>query len=475
MGQEIDRTRFTEQDFERFRARLAAETALFGRAARDGGVANRGFVIGFELEAWLVDHGLVAAPINEAYLEALADPLVVPELSRFNVELNGTPRALGGDAFSLLAAELAQTWRHCVDVSHDLDAALVLIGILPTIRRSDLVLANVSALHRYVALNEQILLQRGGRPIQLDIDGEEPLRLTHQDVMLEAAATSFQVHLQVPADAALRFFNASLVASAPVLAAATNSPFLFGKRLWEETRVPLFEQAVATRADATGPENRRVSFGSGYLRESIAEHFEDVVRRHPVLLPVLESDEPSRFAHLRLHNGTVWHWNRPLIGFEADGSVNVRIEHRVLPAGPSLLDGVANAAFYVGLVSALATLSRPVEADLPFAAARANFYAAAREGLDARVTWLDGRPVPVGALLVDELLPLARQGLREHGVAPDEIERWLGIIEQRVRTRRTGSAWQRAWTQRRGRDFVRLLADYLEYQRSGAPVHEWPA
>ena len=474
LGQEIDRIRFMEQDFERFRARVREEADLFGRMARGGRLSNRGFVIGFELEAWLVDHGLVAAPINEAYLAALGDPLVVPELSRFNVELNGTPLPLRDGAFSSLAQELTATWAHCLDVSHEMDAALVLIGILPTIRRSDLVLANVSPLRRYRALNEQVLRLRGGRPIQLDIDGDEPLRISHEDVMLEAAATSLQVHLQVPGEAALRFFNASLVASAPVLAAGTNSPFLFGHRLWEETRVPLFEQAVATHAGATAPEDRRVSFGGGYLRESIAEHFDDVARRFPVMLPVLETDEPSRFSHLRLHNGTVWHWNRPLIGFDADGATNVRIEHRVLPAGPSLLDTVANAAFYVGLVSALATLTRPVEADIPFEAARAGFYAVARDGLAAQITWLDGRQHPVQALLQDEVLPMARQGLRWQGVDAAEVERWLGIVEQRVRARRTGSAWQRGWVERHGREFSRMLADYLEHQRSGAPVHEWP-
>ena len=475
MGQEVDRTRFTEHEFEDFRDRAVAEAALFGNVARSGSLSSHGFVIGFEAEAWLVDHGLVPAPINEAYLAALADPLVVPELSRFNVELNGTPQPLCADAFSALERELARTWRHCLDVSHRMDAALVLIGILPTIRQTDLVLANVSALRRYVALNEQILRLRAGRPIQLEIDGDEPLRLSHADVMLEAATTSFQVHLQIPADAAVRFYNASLVASAPVLAAATNSPFLFGHRLWHETRVPLFEQAVATAPCASSLENSRVSFGSGYLRESIAEHFEDAVRRFPVLLPLALDDAPERFSHLRLHNGTIWNWNRPLIGFDEDGATHVRIEHRVLPAGPSLLDMVANAAFYVGLVSALATLSQPVEAEIPFGDARESFYAAARHGLDARIAWLDGRSRPARSLILDELLPMARQGLRGHGVDAEEIERWLGLVEQRVRTRRTGSAWQSAYVERHGRDFQPMLADYLEHQRSGAPVHEWPS
>jgi len=475
VGDEIERIELGAEQTARFEARLRDEVELFGRVARSGGLSRAGFVVGFELEAWLVDHGLVPAPVNERYLEALSDPLVVPELSRFNVELNGTPRALAGDAFSQLGAELEATWRRCLDVSHDMDAALVLIGILPTIRQTDLTLANVSPLRRYAALNEQILRLREGKPIELDIDGDEPLHLLHHDVMLEAATTSFQVHLQIPADLAVRFYNASLLASAPVLAAGTNSPFLFGHRLWDETRIPLFEQAVATHASGTAPESRRVTFGSGWLRESIAEHFEDAVRRFPVLLPRVADDDPARFSHLRLHNGTIWCWNRPLIGFDPDGAVHTRIEHRVLPAGPSLADMIANASFWVGLVSALATLERPPELDVSFRSVREGFEDAARCGLGARVAWLDGRLRPVRALVTDELLPIARQGLRMHGLHADEIDRWLGIVEQRVREGATGSAWQCRWVERHGRDFPRMLADYLEHQRSRAPVCEWPA
>lgn len=475
MGQEVDRTRFTAADFARFGARAQEELTLLRRVAKESGLSRAGFVIGFELEAWLVDHGLVPAPINESYLAALADPLVVPELSRFNVELNGTPRALGGDAFSLLASDLDATWRRCLEVSHRMDAALVMIGILPTIRRSDLTLANVSALRRYAALHQQIQRLRAGAPIRLDIDGDEPLQIANAEVMYEAATTSFQVHLQVPAELAVRFYNASLLASAPILAASTNSPFLFGHRLWHETRIPLFEQAVATDAGTTPPELRRVTFGSGWLRESIVEHFDGVLAHFPALLPYVCDDAAERFSHLRFHNGTIWHWNRPLIGFDPDGTPHVRIEHRGLPAGPSLLDMVANAALYVGLTSGLATLSRPPEHDLPFAAARANFLAAARHGLDAQVTWLDGSLHAVRELLLDELLPIACHGLGAQGVASREIERWLGIVEQRVRTGRTGSVWQRQWTERRGPAFQPMLADYLEHQRSGAPVYEWPA
>jgi hypothetical protein len=473
VGQEISRTRFTAGDFKRFEARLADETRRFGGLVRGGRLSSRAFMVGFELEAWLIDHNYFPAPINTEYLAALGNPLVVPELSRFNVELNGTPQPLRGRGLSLLEAELRATWRHCLEVSHAMDSALMMIGILPTIRESDLTLANISAMNRYAALNEQILRRRGGRPIVIDIAGVEHLRTEHADVMLEAATTSFQIHLQVPASHATHFYNASLIAAAPVLAAGVNSPFLFDHLLWPETRVPLFEQAVAMLPEDADPADRRVSFGGGYLRDGIDGYFADNRRRFPVLLPI-ESDAPATtFPHLRLHNGTIWRWVRPLIGFDPDGTPHVRIEQRVLPAGPGILDMLANAAFCLGLTGFLAGRHPPPEAALPFTAARDNFYAAARHGLGASLRWLDTPAVPVRTLLLDELLPMARNGLKDFSIDPEDIDRYLDVIEARVRSGQTGAAWQRAYVEAHGRDFLRLSAAYLEHQRSDAPVHEW--
>ncbi|HCU53376.1 MAG TPA: glutamate--cysteine ligase [Gammaproteobacteria bacterium] len=473
MGQEISRTRFSDDDFARFQERVAEETRRFSELTQQQKLSAHGRRVGFELEAWLVDHSLYPAPINSEYLAALRNPLVVPELSRFNVELNGSPQVLRDRAFSSLEAELRDTWQHCLDVSHRLDSALMLIGILPTIRERDLTMANASALNRFKALNEQILSRRGGRPITVDIEGVESLHLVHDDVMLEAAATSFQVHLQVPAAECVRYYNASLIASAPVLALGVNSPFLFNRLLWQETRIPLFEQAVAMLPSDADPANRRVSFGSGYLQEQIDEYFLDNLRRYPVLLPIVHDTPLDMFAHLRLHNGTIWRWNRPLVGFDDDGTPHVRIEHRVLPAGPSLIDMLANAALYTGLVTALATQPVAPETGLPFPKARANFYAAARYGLEARLHWMQSPETGARELLEQELLPLARHGLRSLDIHEADIERYFDVLSARVRSGQTGAAWQRAYTERHGRDFLRLSAAYLEYQRSGAPVHEW--
>jgi hypothetical protein len=473
VGQEIERTHFRAQDFQRFRHCLVQETALLEAWLREGRFDQDSYVGGFELEAWLVDHNFFPLPRNQEYLTRLSNPLVVPELSRFNVELNATPQPLAGQALRRLEHELTQTWRHCLQVAHELECQLVMIGILPTIRQQDLTLSNISPLNRYYALNEQVLKLRRGRPLRLDINGRDRLALTHDDVMLEAATTSFQVHLQAPASDAARYFNAAQILSAPMVALAANSPFLFQRDLWDETRVPVFEQAVDVGDDAH-PERRRVTFGSGYLYDDAAAYYQENVERFPVLLPISFAEGAGQLRHLRLHNGTIWRWNRLLIGFDAANVPHLRVEHRVMPAGPSIVDMISNAAVYLGASRFLAGLRRAPEADLPFAQARDNFYTAARDGLDAHIVWLDGDEVSMRSLLLDEILHMAREGLLLLGADADDIEHYLAIAETRTRTGQNGAAWQRAHIAKYGRDFFRLTADYLEHQRSAMPVHEWP-
>jgi hypothetical protein len=475
LGQEIGQTRFTDDDRLRFESRLQQETELLVEHLRSGRIAQDCCVGGFELESWLVDHNYFPSPTNETYLARLNDPLVVPELSKFNVELNGTPQTLRGDAFRRLEQELEQTWRHCVDIAHEQDAALVMIGILPTIRETELTLGNISQMNRYFALNEQILKGRRGEPIHIDIMGREHLVTMHQDVMLEAATTSFQVHLQVPEHQAVRYYNAALILSGPIVAACANSPYLFETDLWDETRIPLFEQAVEIGGYgglATSP-MRRVTFGSGYARESMAEIFLENLSAYPVLLPIHFDSEATELSHVRLHNGTIWRWNRPLIGFDEHGVAHIRIEHRVMPAGPSIADQIANAALYIGLSRFLAEAPQAPEDRLDFDVVRENFYRAARYGLEAEMIWFGGAKTDVCTLLLEELLPMAAHGLGSLGIDEDDIEHYLDILRARIRTKQNGSGWQRAYIDHHGRDFFKLTAAYLERQRSGMPVHEW--
>ena len=470
MGQEIGREAFDAADFDAFAARLDEETgrlrAWFGHER----FSRRGWTAGFELEAWLVGRDARPRPVNGPFLEQLGNDLVVPELSRFNVELNGSPTTLRARAFSRLADELDHTWADCRRCAGELGVAIAMIGILPTVAPDELTLENMSGLTRYRALNRELLRLRDGVPFELRIDGREKFRRTHPDVMAEAAATSFQIHLQVRQASAVRLFNATLAVSAPMVAVSANSPFLFGHDLWAETRIPVFEQAVCV---GEGP-FQRVTFGRGYLRDSLLELFEENLAHYPPLIPSLSDAEPGSLPHLRFHNGTIWRWNRPLVGFDSDGVPHLRIEHRVVPAGPTVEDAIANAAFYYGMVAALAAQATPIETRLAFGAARENFYDAARDGLEASLHWpgADGR-VEARTLILDELLPLAHEGLEGLGIPEAERRGYLGVIESRVASGLNGATWQRRWVERHGRDFASLVRAYLERQDTGVPVHRW--
>jgi gamma-glutamyl:cysteine ligase YbdK (ATP-grasp superfamily) len=468
VGQEIERARFEPRDFERFACSLDEETRALGALLEAGGLSARGNVGGLEVEVWLVDAEGLPSPLNEPFLARLANPNVVHELSQFNVELNVQPQCIAGQGLRQLEDDLAATWRSCAAVAGELGVTVMAIGILPTVSDAALCPQNMSTSARYRALNEQVLRLRSGRPIELHLVGAESLRSTHSDVMLEAAGTSLQVHLQVPVAAATRTMNAASIVSAATVAVAANAPFLFGRRLWAETRIPLFEQAV----DVGGPE-RRVTFGSTYVRASLFEMFLENQEHYAPILPIELPPQAGRFAHLRLHNGTVWRWNRPLVGFDDDGTPHLRIEHRPMAAGPTILDMASNMAFFLGLVAWYAQLDAPPERELPFSSAKQNFYEAARLGLAARVDWLDGNRWELRRLVLEALLPLARRGLEQLGVQGAEIERYLGVIEARASKGQTGAAWQCAFVDRHGADFGALVRAYRERSASGAPVHNW--
>ncbi len=472
MGDEINQRYYDADDFSDFRHNLDEETALLGNLFQQDDFSKRGDMAGFELEAWLIDDQGDPFPDNESYLKALDNPLVVPELARFNVELNGSPTALTGRVFSRLQDELDATWRSCRKAADRLKCHLLTIGILPTVKEAMLSDEYMSHMVRYQTLNDRVMALRDGKPLELNIEGTPNLLATHSDVMLEAAATSFQVHLQCLPDRAVRDFNASLIASAPMVAVSANSPFLFGHALWDETRIPLFEQAV----DLGERFPSRVSFGKSYVNESLFEIFEENQREHPILIPAVQEQPANQFAHVRFHNGTLWRWNRPLIGFDFDGQVHLRIEHRVIPAGPTIKDCIANCAFYFGLVRGWGLDKEPLENHIPFEVARDNFYNAARYGLGARVRWSrDGTEseVSIRSLIIDELLPIARAGLQSRSIPDSEIDDYLGVIAARAESSQNGAAWQRRWIEENGPDFNGLVLAYREQQNRGCPVHEW--
>lgn len=471
MGREIRGSEFSKEDFAWFQGRLEQETRSLRETFAAGQCSNAGPFIGLELEVWLIDHNFFPSPHNQSFLERLADPSVVAELSQFNIEINAPVERLAGRAFRRMHAHLSETMRRCATNAHDDVCTVIAIGTLPTLRQQDLSLEAMTPSHRYYALNREAMRLRGGMPLNIDIDaassGGGHLLACFKDVMLEAAATSFQLHLQVPAAIVSRTYNASIVLSAPLVAIAANSPFLFGQALWNETRIPIFEQSLH---QTHGPQ--RVTFGTAYVAEAITDLFDENFIDYPVLLPVGAGDPVRCYSSLRLQNGTIWRWVRPIVGFDTCGTPHVRIEQRVLPAGPSVSDMMANAALYFGAVHMLARELEDAEAALPFALARENFYEAARRGLNAEIYWPGGSGRrPVRAVLED-LVSLAAEGLAEQGMDEDLIDHYLDIISCRLASGRNGAEWQLAYFKRHG-DLHKLTAAYVENQRTGRPVHEW--
>lgn len=474
MGQEIHTTSYQDADYQRFYQRLLAETELLGKFIQDKVCSEIPPVAGFEIEAWLLYDDMRPAPLNEAFLQTFNNSMAAPELAKFNVEMNTPPVALTADVFSRLHHDLGDTWQHAELHARQMDLNLMMIGTLPTLQQHELNLNNMSNMNRYRLLNQQVLATRG-RPIVLDICGHEHLRVEHHDVMLEAATTSFQLHIQTPLSMAHHFYNASIIASAPMVALCANAPYLFGKDLWSETRIPMFEQAVALggyRGASEGPLHR-VSFGSDFARQSILECFQENLQHFPVLLPESFDDAPELFSHLRLHNGTIWRWNRPLVGFDEDGTPHIRIEHRTPAAGPTVFDSIANAVFFYGLVKNLCDDCVAGHIDLSFAQAKDNFYQAARHGLDSPVTWFAERKLRLLSLFEQELIPRAEQGLQALGIDAGDSHVYLDGIRQRIANQQTGSQWQRLFIKANPGEFSALTRLYLQKQRQGQAVAAW--
>ncbi|MEQ8410755.1 MAG: hypothetical protein RIC51_07790 [Erythrobacter sp.] len=472
MGQDILAEGFTQSDFARFDARLAEETKALRNAFAAGKLADNGPTIGLELEAWLIDHNFFPAPFNQSFLERLGDPNVVAELSRFNIEINAPVLGLAGRDLERLHEHLSETMRRCAANAHEDVSTVVAIGTLPTLREGDLSIEAMTPTNRYAALNRELERSRGDAPVTIDIAAPEPggerFTASYRDVMLEAATTSLQLHLQVPAKRTWLYYNASVILSAPLVAISANAPYLFGRKLWQETRIPVFEQALG---GVEGPP--RVSMGDGYMEPDPTAIFAQNIALYPSILPDCGDERSERFPCLRLHNGTIWRWVRPIVGFGEEDRPHVRIEQRVMAAGPSVYDMMANAALYFGAVHALAPRVERMMRALPFEVAERNFYEAARHGLDAGFEWPGAAGGISARAVLDGLLPLAEEGLRDLGMDSALIDKYLGAIVARPASGRTGAAWQVAAREKHG-DFHRMLAAYLENQRLGLPVHEWP-
>jgi hypothetical protein len=490
MGLHIDREHFTAEDEARFVPRLQealdALAALLARPRFGEGPTT----VGAELELHLVDGSGRPLPINRQVLAQTVDPRMTVEINRFNLECNLKPQLLAQRAFSGLAAELADTLAEVRRAAGAAGARVAPIGVLPTLREEDLGSSALTALPRYRALSRALRRQRGG-PFRIAISGQDSLALEADDVTLEGASTSLQFHLRVAPGDFARIFNAAQLATAPVLALAGNSPLFLGRRLWQETRVALFRQSVDVRGEDECARPSRVSFGHGWVRRGAHELFAEAVALHAPLLPALGAEAPlavvqeggmPRLEELRLHLGTVWSWNRPVYDPEWGG--HLRVELRALPSGPTVADMVANGAFLLGLTLALSQEVEALLPGMPFRYASANFYRAARLGLEAFLQWpsrtpLSPRQLPARTLL-PALLEQARGGLLAAGVPQAELEGPFALLAERLATGQTGARWQLACLARLERGLPReealaaMLERYLAHAEEGTPVHRWP-
>ncbi|WP_240670495.1 glutamate-cysteine ligase family protein [Actinoplanes solisilvae] len=455
----------------------------------NGAFVSRDGMTGLEIELNLIDANGRPAMRNAEVLALLGDPAFQTELGRFNVELNAAPRSIAGHGFGDYERDLLESLGRAAERAAKADCGLVLIGMLPTLSPDDLVLENLSASDRYRLLNDSMAGARGEQ-FDLDIRGVERLRSASDTIVPEAACTSVQFHLQVPPDRFDRFWNASQAIAGVQVAVGANSPFLHGRRLWAETRIALFQQATDTRPEELKAQGvrPRVWFGENWIT-SVFDLFEENVRFFPPLLPILTDEDPAevlrsgrvpRLSELRLHNGTVYRWNRPVYDV-MDGRPHLRVENRVLPSGPTVIDLLANAAFYFGLVRQLAEEERPVWSRLPFAVARDNFHTGAVEGIEATMFWPGHGELPVAELVRSVLLPKAYAGLDRYGVEPGLRDRLLGIVDNRCRLGRNGATWQTEAVRQaesrgrsRGEALREMLLRYSELHRTNEPVHTWP-
>ena len=433
---------------------------------------------GIELEGWLTNARGRPKACNDAFLGEVRHSQFVHELSQYNFEINSSVYHAGKNLLSDMKTELENLWQRGQEAAQKIDAQTLMMGILPTLTQEDLNLKFMSSRNRYSALVRQFMELRKGVPLAIQIDGKDSLHVFHENIMLEAATTSLQIHTQVTQKNAVRAYNRAQMLSGPLVALSANSPFLFGKELWEETRIPLFEQAVSAagfRSHRGAKIPRLVSFGGGYAKESLFELFMDNFISYPMLLPLLFDDPPEAMKHLKLLNGTVWRWNRPIVDVSAEGKPHLRIEHRVLSAGPTIEDMIANVAFYLGSMQALIELPKELEKQLNYATVERNFYRCAQWGLGAWVSWVDGgKEILVKDLLQQRLLPLARQGLESLGVERDQISHYMdGIIVPRLESGQNGAIWQCQASERLNGDLKAMTQLYVENQKTGRPVHEW--
>ena len=488
MGEQNVKLASNQRQTQIFVKHLLQDVKALGRMLEEGWFDDKITRIGAEQELCIIDKNYRPAMLNTEILEKANNPNFTTELAKFNAEINLVPIEFKDKCLSEMEEQLTLLIAEFRKAATEFNSEVILTGILPTIRKFDLSMENLTPMQRYFAICKSINKLRGN-VYELRIRGIDELIMKHDSPLLEACNTGFQVHLQVNASDFVQMYNISQALAAPVLAASVNSPMLLGKRLWKETRIALFQQSIDTRttSDHLREFSPRVTFGNGWVKNSILELYREDIVRYRVLLSSeltedvmhkIEQGEVPQLKALSVHNSTIYRWNRPCYGI-SDGKAHLRIENRILPAGPTTLDEMANATFWLGLMNGYKHKLDDVTKLMDFDIAKSNFTNASQHGLDTNLTWFENKKVNAAKLILDELLPIAEEGLKKVKINEEDIQKYLGVIDKRVGSGNTGAQWMlNAYTKLSKETtpddvLATITASIVKNQKENKPVHEW--
>lgn len=472
MGQETKQQHYTKQQERQFHIFLEEETALLKHWIKNKYFNNSPRVCGYEAEGWIIKEQGLPYACSDKLLEDIADSHITPELSKFNFEINGNPFPVDNNLSHHLEEDFQFYWKKCRDAATQQQGRILFIGTYPDLTRISFGMKQIYPRNRYYAINSRIHSLRK-EPVHIKIQGKETLILNTTNIIHEAGTTSLQIHLQIGFSEAKDFYNASLLASPIMSALCANSPFVCGKELWDESRIPLFERVISLQVTQDGKKVSRVGLGHGFVNQCISELFDHNLL-HPVLLPEITNGAKEKLQHLLFHNGTIWRWNRPLIGFDKEGNVHFRIEHRVPSAGPTLVDMQANILFFIGLVHLIKGHISRKGLYINFQTLEEFFYLASQFGLSTEIKWMDGKVHKINQLIAEKLITPVREELSRFSLNSSRTDYLIGdVIKNRAASLQNGSFWQKSFIRKFGKQFDKMIETYWANQQKNIPVYKW--
>lgn len=461
-------------DYQAFDRQLKAETNLLEDWFIQQNFAEREMEAGTEIEFFLLDSHYDPAPDNLRFIDLINEPFLVTEVGKAHLEINTLHSSLSGSCLSILHENILSYWKRCCDLAQQNNYHLAMIGSLPTATEAHWQNAFLTSKPRYQILEKSLADQRAGKPFVLDIEGNESVILNPPSMAMNGLISAFQLHIQIGLSQSVCCYNAAQAIAGPMVALSANSPYFMGHDLWSESRIPLFSKFMTLPRFDRAEGVSSCVFGTGYLKDSFFELFDQNYQFFSRLFPETLADSPlEQMYHVRRHNGVIYRWNRPVVDFSEDGRPHLRIEHRAPSTGPTVVDMIANAAFFYGLIGYLTIQPTPIDYLLPFHQARKNFFNAARYGLQTQFKWFVGQEIDAIALL-EQLVPLARKGLQILGIAAGDIDSYLGIISRRLAAKTNGCEWQKRFIAKYGKDFHAMMGAYLQNQYQELPIAEWP-